>query len=165
MALLAGCVQPVLDPDIDAAAVRLLTRHGVEMVVAPGQGCCGALAHHMGKDEDALTKAKINIEAWENEIAKDGLDAIVISAAVTPQSLELRVRDFGGGLPAMGKGRERDLFEKFTRGQSESATRGVGLGLAICKAIVEAHQGAVAVTSEAGQGAEFVITVPQIPLG
>ncbi len=81
MALLAGCVQPVLDPDIDAAAVRLLTRHGVEMVVAPGQGCCGALAHHMGKDADALTKAKANIEAWENEIAEDGLDAIVISAS------------------------------------------------------------------------------------
>ena len=81
MALLSGCVQPVLDPGIDAAVVRLLTRHGVEMVVAPGQGCCGALAHHMGKDDDALTKAKANIEAWENEIKNGGLDAIVISAS------------------------------------------------------------------------------------
>jgi glycolate oxidase iron-sulfur subunit len=81
MALLAGCVQPVLDPSIDAAVVRLLTRHGVEMVVAPGQTCCGALAHHMGKDADALEKAKTNIAAWETEIARGGLDAIVISAS------------------------------------------------------------------------------------
>jgi glycolate oxidase iron-sulfur subunit len=81
MALLSGCVQPVLDPGIDASVVRLLTRHGVEMVVAPGQTCCGALAHHMGKDDDALAKAKTNIAAWEQEIAKGGLDAIVISAS------------------------------------------------------------------------------------
>jgi glycolate oxidase iron-sulfur subunit len=81
MALLAGCVQPVLDPEIDAAVVRLLTRHGVEMVVAPGQTCCGALAHHMGRDGDALVKAKTNIVAWEKEIAQGGLDAIVISAS------------------------------------------------------------------------------------
>ncbi len=80
MALLAGCVQPVLDPAIDAAVVRLLTRHGVEMIVAEGQGCCGALAHHMGKDDDALEKAKANIVAWEKEIG-GGLDAIVISAS------------------------------------------------------------------------------------
>ena len=81
MALLSGCVQPVLDPAIDAAVVRLLTRHGVEIVIAQGQGCCGALAHHMGKDDDALAKAKINIAAWEKEIAGGGLDAIVISAS------------------------------------------------------------------------------------
>jgi glycolate oxidase iron-sulfur subunit len=53
----------------------------VEMVVAEGQGCCGALAHHMGKDDDALEKARTNIEAWEAEIAKGGLDAIVVSAS------------------------------------------------------------------------------------
>jgi glycolate oxidase iron-sulfur subunit len=79
MALLSGCVQPVLDPGIDAAVVRLLTRHGVEIVVAEGQGCCGALAHHLG--QDALDKAKANILAWEKEIAGGGLDAIVISAS------------------------------------------------------------------------------------
>jgi glycolate oxidase iron-sulfur subunit len=71
----------VLDPGIDAAVVRLLTRHGVEIVIAEGQGCCGALAHHMGQDDDALAKAKINIAAWEKEIAGGGLDAIVISAS------------------------------------------------------------------------------------
>jgi glycolate oxidase iron-sulfur subunit len=81
MALLSGCVQPVVSPGIDEAVVRLMTRHGVEIVVAAGQGCCGALAHHMGDHAGAKEKAKINIAAWEAEIAKGGLDAIVISAS------------------------------------------------------------------------------------
>jgi glycolate oxidase iron-sulfur subunit len=81
MALLSGCVQPVVSPGIDEAAVRLLTRHGVEMVVAKGQGCCGALAHHMGDHAGAKEKAKANIIAWEAEMAGDGLDAIVITAS------------------------------------------------------------------------------------
>ena len=81
MALLSGCVQPVLDPGIDAAVVRLLTRHGVEMVVAQGQSCCGALAHHMGDDASAKASARANIAAWEKEIANGGLDAIVISTS------------------------------------------------------------------------------------
>ena len=81
MALLSGCVQPVVSPGIDEAVVRLMTRHGVEIVVAAGQGCCGALAHHMGDHVGAQEKAKINIAAWEAEIAKGGLDAIVISAS------------------------------------------------------------------------------------
>ncbi len=50
VALLTGCVQGVLAPEINAATVRLLTRHGCEVVVAPGAGCCGGLAHHMGRD-------------------------------------------------------------------------------------------------------------------
>jgi glycolate oxidase iron-sulfur subunit len=81
MALLSGCVQPVVSPGIDEATVRLLTRHGVEIVVAPGQECCGALAHHMGDHDGAKARAKVNILAWEAEIAKGGLDAIVITAS------------------------------------------------------------------------------------
>ncbi len=81
MALLSGCVQPVVDPAIDEAAIRLLNRHGVEMVVAKNQSCCGALAHHMGDHDTARRKAKDNIEAWEAEIAGEGLDAIVITAS------------------------------------------------------------------------------------
>ena len=49
VALLTGCAQRVLDPAINAATIRLLTRHGCEVVVAEGAGCCGALTHHMGK--------------------------------------------------------------------------------------------------------------------
>ena len=57
MALLSGCVQPVLQPSIDEAVVRLLTRHGVEMVVAKGQACCGAMAQHMGDQAGAKARA------------------------------------------------------------------------------------------------------------
>ena len=80
MALLSGCVQPVLAPAIDESVVRLLTRHGVEMVIAPDQACCGAMAQHMGDEDGAKARAKANIAAWEKEVAR-GLDAIVISAS------------------------------------------------------------------------------------
>jgi glycolate oxidase iron-sulfur subunit len=80
MALLSGCVQPLLAPSIDEAVVRLLNRHSIEMVVAKGQACCGAMAHHLGDDTTAKAQARANIEAWEQEMAR-GLDAIVISAS------------------------------------------------------------------------------------
>jgi two-component system sensor histidine kinase KdpD len=53
------------------------------------------------------------------------------------------------------------LFEKFTRGQTESSTRGVGLGLAICKAVVEAHKGKISTAQADGGGAEFSISLPR----
>ncbi|MBU3078210.1 glycolate oxidase subunit GlcF [Sphingomonas quercus] len=90
MALLYGCVQPVLRPSIDDAAVRLLNRHGVEVVVASGGGCCGALPHHMGKSADAHALAKVNIAAWEAEMAR-GLDAIIITAS----GCGTTVKDYG----------------------------------------------------------------------
>jgi len=80
MALLSGCVQTVLAPAIDEAVVRLLTRHGVEVVIAQDQTCCGAMAQQMGKEDQAKARAKANIKAWEAEMAR-GLDAIVISAS------------------------------------------------------------------------------------
>jgi two-component system sensor histidine kinase KdpD len=55
------------------------------------------------------------------------------------------------------------LFDKFTRGKAESSTRGVGLGLAICKAIVDAHQGKISATQAQGGGAEFSISLPRTP--
>jgi two-component system sensor histidine kinase KdpD len=89
--------------------------------------------------------------------------AVVVSAKATPTALEIRVRDFGPGLPASSKGQEAALFEKFTRGQAESSTRGVGLGLAICKAIVEAHRGQITAAQAFGGGAEFTVTLPRTP--
>src|SRR3546814_4030670 len=62
VALLSGCAQQVLAPEINEATVRLLTRHGVEVVVAEGAGCCGALVHHMGKTASALDAARANID-------------------------------------------------------------------------------------------------------
>ncbi|MHB1305099.1 MAG: glycolate oxidase subunit GlcF [Acidiphilium sp.] len=77
VALLAGCAQQVLDPGIHDATIRLLNRMGVEVVVAKGAGCCGALTHHLGKHEAALGFARANVAAWTRELADGGLDAIV----------------------------------------------------------------------------------------
>lgn len=81
VALLSGCVQPVLDPGINEATIRLLTRVGVEVVIARGETCCGSLAHHMGKSDQAHETAKHTIDAWIAEMDGDGLDAIIITAS------------------------------------------------------------------------------------
>ncbi len=80
VALLAGCVGPVLAPSITAAAVRLLTRHGIEVVVADA-GCCGSLVHHLGREREALAAARRQIDAWTAEIEGPGLDAILVTAS------------------------------------------------------------------------------------
>ncbi|HVP84161.1 MAG TPA: glycolate oxidase subunit GlcF [Rhizomicrobium sp.] len=87
VALLGGCVQPVLAPQIDAATIRILTRHGCEVVT--GGGCCGALTHHLGKD--AKDFARANIDRWMNEIEGKGLDAIVINVS----GCGVHVKDYG----------------------------------------------------------------------
>jgi glycolate oxidase iron-sulfur subunit len=81
VALLGGCAQAVLDPGINLAAVRLLTRFGIEVVLPRGEGCCGAIVHHMGRDEQARRLARRNIDAWMEEIEGEGLDAILITAS------------------------------------------------------------------------------------
>jgi glycolate oxidase iron-sulfur subunit len=81
VALLTGCAQPVLRPQINEAAIRLLNRAGVEVVLPEGEGCCGALVHHMGREHDALAAARANVDAWTAEIEARGLDAIVITAS------------------------------------------------------------------------------------
>ncbi|MBV9138118.1 MAG: glycolate oxidase subunit GlcF [Hyphomicrobiales bacterium] len=81
VALLEGCVQPVLTPSINEAAIRLLNRLGVEVVLAAGEGCCGALVHHMGRKASSHAFAAHNIEVWHEEIETGGLDAIVITAS------------------------------------------------------------------------------------
>ena len=82
VALMTGCAQKVLNPAINEATVRLLTRHGCDVVVAQGQGCCGALVHHMGKEDASHAQARANIEAWERAEAAHGqIDAIVINAS------------------------------------------------------------------------------------
>ena len=90
-ALLNGCAQQVLDPEINEATVRLLTRHGVEVVVARGAGCCGALTHHMGMEDQAHVSAKANIDAWSRELEGEGLDAVVINTS----GCGTTVKDYG----------------------------------------------------------------------
>lgn len=87
--------------------------------------------------------------------------AVEVAASVTAGTLEFHVRDFGPGLPPSSQGREADLFEKFTRGKNESSTRGVGLGLAICKAVVDAHKGRISARNADGGGAEFIVSLPR----
>jgi glycolate oxidase iron-sulfur subunit len=81
VALLSGCVANVLAPEINVAAIQVLTRHGYEVVLAHGEGCCGSLAHHMGREDEALTAARQNVDAWVREIDRDGLDAILTTAS------------------------------------------------------------------------------------
>jgi glycolate oxidase iron-sulfur subunit len=79
--ILMGCAQQVLSPSINEATIRLLTRMGIEVVVTKGQGCCGALDHHMGHHDAAMRLARRNIAAWTAEIEGEGLDAIVVNAS------------------------------------------------------------------------------------
>ncbi|WP_181705961.1 glycolate oxidase subunit GlcF [Chthonobacter rhizosphaerae] len=96
VALLSGCAQPVLRPSINDATIRLLTRLGVEIVLPKGEGCCGALVHHMGREDDALAAARRNVDAWTAEIEGPGLDAIVITAS----GCGTTIKDYGHMLRA-----------------------------------------------------------------
>ena len=89
VALLAGCVQQVVAPEINAATIRLLTRHGCDVAVVDGVQCCGALTHHLGRD--ALGFARANIDAWMRAVEGGGLDAIVINAS----GCGTTVKDYG----------------------------------------------------------------------
>jgi glycolate oxidase iron-sulfur subunit len=80
MVLLGGCVQPAMAPNINAATARVLDRLGVELVEAPGAGCCGSLRHHYDDQSGALAEARRNIDAWWPEV-EAGIEAIVLNAS------------------------------------------------------------------------------------
>ena len=106
MALLTGCAQSVLAPQINAATIRLLNRAGIEVVLSEGEGCCGSLAHHMGAEKRALDQARADIDSWMREIGRGGLEAIVVTASGCGST----IKDYGYMLrddPAYArKGRE-----------------------------------------------------------
>jgi len=91
VALLQGCAQQVLSPGINQAAIRLLTRHGIEVVLVADEQCCGSLTHHMGQDSDALRRARANIDVWTKEADSKGLDAILI----TTSGCGTTIKDYG----------------------------------------------------------------------
>jgi glycolate oxidase iron-sulfur subunit len=91
VALLTGCVQQVLEPAINEATVRLLTRHGCDVMVAAGAGCCGALTHHLGKTEPTEDAVRANVAAWMREVDGEGLDAVVVNAS----GCGTMVKDYG----------------------------------------------------------------------
>ena len=91
VALMTGCAQRALNNDINAATIRLLTRHGCDVVIAEGIGCCGALTHHMGKTDLSHASAAANIRAWMREVRGDGLDAVIINTS----GCGTTVKDYG----------------------------------------------------------------------
>ncbi len=88
---MTGCAQRALDTDINEATIRLLTRHGCDVVIPQGQGCCGAVTHHMGKTEDSHKSAAKNINSWMVEVNGEGLDAVIINTS----GCGTTVKDYG----------------------------------------------------------------------
>jgi len=112
VALLTGCAQKVLNPAINEATIRLLNRQSIEVVVAKGMGCCGALTHHMGRTKDSYAKAAVNVRAWTKEIEGEGLDAIIVNTSgcgTTVKDYKFIFRDD----PALRK--QADLVSALTR--------------------------------------------------
>ncbi|HXQ51038.1 MAG TPA: glycolate oxidase subunit GlcF [Stellaceae bacterium] len=118
VALLTGCVQSVLAPEINAATVRLLTRHGCEVVIAPGMGCCGGVVHHMG--HDALAFARANVDAWTRVLDEGGLDAVIVNTS----GCGVTVKDYGHML-------------RQDRAYAEPASRIAALAKDLCEFVAE----------------------------
>lgn len=91
VALLTGCAQRTLDPEINASTIRLLQRHGCEVVIPQGLGCCGALTHHMGRTDQSHVLAAANIAAVKSELQNRGLDAVVVNTS----GCGTTVKDYG----------------------------------------------------------------------
>ncbi|MFN4204233.1 MAG: glycolate oxidase subunit GlcF [Tabrizicola sp.] len=131
VALMTGCAQKALNTDINDATIRLLRRLGCEVVVAKGAGCCGALTHHMGKEDLAHASAAANIRAWMAEKRAAGLDAIVINTS----GCGTTVKDYGHMFrtdralaedAATVAGLAKDVSEVLTRlGLPEGAPKGL----------------------------------------
>ncbi len=130
-----------------------LSAHKVE--VAP-------MSHLPLIEIDAVLIERVLVNLLENAAKYTPPGSVVrIEAEVVGKELEVSVQDTGPGLPSRFiSGQEDLLFDKFTRGEKESAVPGIGLGLAICRAIVEAHQGRIGVDSSYRKGARFVFSLP-----
>ena len=121
VALMTGCAQKVLDAQINAATIRLLTRLGWDVVIPEGMGCCGALVHHMGRTADSHAQAGANIRAWTREMDGEGLEAIVINTS----GCGTTVKDYGhmlrnealAGDAARVSARARDISELLDPGE------------------------------------------------
>jgi two-component system sensor histidine kinase KdpD len=107
---------------------------------------------------DAVSIERVLVNLLENvsKYTPSG-STVTLSAQVIGDQLSVSVADNGPGLPV---GREEAVFQKFTRGERESATPGVGLGLAICRAIIESHHGKISAAQRPGGGAVFTFTLP-----
>ena len=132
-----------------AATSNLLNRHVVTVSLAADLPLL---------EFDAVLLERVFFNLLENAQKYTPVGSCIeINAAVKNDVAEIAVEDNGPGLPA---GMEEQVFEKFTRGQKESATAGVGLGLAICRAIINAHRGRIWAEKSHLGGARFVFTLP-----
>jgi len=134
VALLTGCVSPVVAPAINEAAIRLLTRHGIEVVV-PSKACCGAVVHHLGRGHEACMAARRQIDAWIAELDQHGLDAILVTASgcgtmVKDYGYMLRTDKAYAGKAARVSGLAMDISEYLTRLPLVSTDRPAGLVVA-----------------------------------
>ena len=115
VALLTGCAQRALNTDINEATIRLLTRHGCEVVIAKGMGCCGALTHHMGKTVESHASAAANIRAWMKVRNEGGLDAVVINTS----GCGTTVKDYGHMFEGQPLAEDARLIASLTKDISE----------------------------------------------
>jgi glycolate oxidase iron-sulfur subunit len=134
VALLQGCAQSVLAPSINEAATRLLTRKGYEVVLA-GEGCCGSLVHHMGREQQALGNARAAIDLWTREIETDGLDAIIVTASGCGTTIKdygymLRTEEAYAAKAARVSALAKDISEYLASLDLGAATRPGGLKVA-----------------------------------
>ena len=139
--------------EIVGSAVRATAR-----VMAPRQVSTGLASDLPLVECDAVLIERVFVNLLENAAKYTPASArIRIAARVDGDALRITVADDG---PGIRPGQEAAIFEKFTRGARESAVAGVGLGLAICKAIVEAHGGTIAAANGADGGAVFSFLLP-----
>jgi glycolate oxidase iron-sulfur subunit len=143
VAILTGCAQPVLKPSINDATIRILNRLGVEVVLPKGEGCCGALVHHMGREHEGHAFAKANIDSWMAEVDGQGLDAIIITAS----GCGTTIKDYGHMLrddaayaekAARVSGLAKDITE-FLADCTLSATQDINLTVAYHSACSMQH--------------------------
>jgi two-component system sensor histidine kinase KdpD len=131
------------------AAKAALARHPVEVALARDLPL-------VQLDATLIERVLCNLLENAAKYTPDGTPVTLAAEASGPM-LVVTVRDAGPGIPA---GQEETIFEKFTRGNRESATPGVGLGLAISRAIVEAHRGRIRAENDPAGGARFTFTLP-----
>jgi two-component system sensor histidine kinase KdpD len=141
-------LEEVVGTALDATR-GILKQHRVEVRLPPGLPLVRF---------DALLIERVLVNLLENAAKYTAPGSTVtVSAEIVADQLRVSVADNGPGLPM---GREDAVFEKFTRGHRESATPGVGLGLAICRAIIESHGGKILGVNSPGGGASFNFTLP-----
>lgn len=126
VALMTGCAQKALNTDINDATIRLLRRLGCEVVVPRGMGCCGALTHHMGRENESHAAARTNIAAFMAEKNAGGLDAIVINTSGCGTTVKDYGHMIGGDAAATVSGLAVDISELLVKiGLPAGAPKGV----------------------------------------